>query len=157
MYGGDNKVVFARTTCRSTGGGNYTNGFEMLFKSIDWKKRSWFGQLLIFRDVKDTEGKSRRVARSQRDLQCKDTECAVKVLGSRLLFIFKVPRFGPSAQMQSGAGMGAWWCCVCVVNGIREEGMHAASIYGVSTRSVSPITTQWHARCHVFCACLMRS
>lgn len=85
------------------------------------------------------------------------TECAVQVAGSRLLFIYKVPGFGPSVQMQSGAGMGAWWCCVCVVNGIREEGMHAASIYGVSTRSVSPITTQWHARCHVFCACLMRS
>lgn len=101
------------------------------------EKRSWFGQLLIFRDVKDTERQSRRVARSKRDLQCKDTECAVKVLGSRLLFIYKVPGFGPSVQMQSVAGMGAWWCCVCVVNGIRG-GMHAASIYGVSTRSVSP-------------------
>lgn len=52
------------TTCRSTGGRNYTNGFEMLFKSIDWKKEVGFGQLLIVRDVKDTERKSRRVARS---------------------------------------------------------------------------------------------
>lgn len=126
-------------------------------KALIWKKEVGFGQLLIFRDVKDTERRSRRAAKSQRDLQCKDTECAVKVLGSRLLFIYKVPGVGPSVQMQSGVGMGVWWCCVCVVNGIREEGMHAASIYGVSTRSVSPITTQRHARCHVFCACLIRS
>lgn len=66
--------MLARTTCRSAGGRNYTNGFEMLFKSIDWKKEVGFGQLLIVRDVKDTERKSRRVARSQKDLLCKDTQ-----------------------------------------------------------------------------------
>lgn len=66
--------MLARTTCRSTGGRNYTNGFEMLFKSIDLEKRSWVVQLLIFRDVKDTERKSRRAARSQRDLLHKDTQ-----------------------------------------------------------------------------------
>lgn len=35
--------------------------------------------------------------------------------------MYKVPGFGPSVQMQSGAGMSAWWCCVCVVNGIVKK------------------------------------
>lgn len=43
-------------------------------KALIWKKEVGFGQLLVFRDVKNTEGKSRRAARSQRDLLCKDTQ-----------------------------------------------------------------------------------
>lgn len=43
-------------------------------KALIGKKEVGFGQLLIVRDVKDTERRSRRAARSQRDLLCKDTQ-----------------------------------------------------------------------------------
>lgn len=48
--------------------------FQKVVQKNRLEKRSWFGQLLIFRDVKDTERRSRRAARSQRDLLCKDTQ-----------------------------------------------------------------------------------
>lgn len=48
--------------------------FQKVVQKNRLEKRSWFGQLLIVRDVKDTERKSRRVARSQKDLLCKETQ-----------------------------------------------------------------------------------